>query len=60
MRPAIDRAIRIFALALAAAMTSVAAEPTRHTGAGIARRTAFHDRQRAERVEVEVVGTFTQ
>ena len=41
------------AFALAVTMASVAAAPTRHTGAGIARRAAFHERQRAERAELE-------
>ena len=40
----------------ALSMTSVAAAPTRHAGAGIARRAAFHERQRAERAELEATG----
>ena len=40
----------------ALSMTSVAAALTRHAGAGIARRTAFHERQRAERAELEATG----
>ena len=41
------------ALALTVAMPSVAEAPTRHRGTGIARREAFHERQRAERAELE-------
>ena len=37
-------------------MTTVAAAPTRHTGAGIARRADFHERQRLERAELEASG----
>ena len=44
------------ALALAVVMAAVAAAPTRHVGAGIARRAAFHERQRAERAELEAAG----
>ena len=34
-------------------MASEAAAPTRHEGAGVARRAAFHERLRAERAELE-------
>ena len=34
-------------------MASEAAAPTRHEGAGVARRAAFHERLRAERTELE-------
>ena len=47
MRSAIARSGGV-ALALTVAMTSVAAAPTRHAGGGIARRAAFHERQRAD------------
>jgi len=44
------------ALALTVAMPSVAEAPTQHRGTGIARREAFHERQRAERAELEAAG----
>ena len=37
-------------------MSSVAVAPTRHVGAGIARRAAFHERQFTERAEREATG----
>ena len=33
-----------------------AIEPVRHTGAGVARRQAFHERQRAERAQQDAAG----
>ena len=44
------------ALALSVSTMAEAAAPTRHTGTGIARRAAFHERQRAERAELEAAG----
>ena len=56
MRSSVTGRSRGGALALAVAMASVAAAPTRHAGAGIARRAAFHERQRLERAELEAGG----
>ena len=44
------------ALAVSVCTMAEAAAPARHTGTGIARRAAFHERQRAERAELEAAG----
>ena len=44
------------ALALHSSAIMADAGAARHTGAGIARRQAFHERQRAEREELELQG----
>ena len=44
------------ALAIAVVLMAEAQVDARHTGAGIARRVAFHERQRAERAEIEAAG----
>ena len=42
--------------ALALSVCTMAEAAARHTGTGIARRAAFHERQRAERAELEAAG----
>ena len=44
------------AVVLAVAAATMTEAGTRHTGAGIARRAAFHERLRAERAELDTAG----
>ena len=55
MRSRVARSI-VRALALSVWTMAEAAAAARHTGTGIARRAAFHERQRAERAELEAAG----
>ena len=55
MRSRVANAI-VRALALSVSMMAEAAAPARHKGMGIARRAAFHERQRTERAELEAEG----
>ena len=49
-------AVTALALAVSTALMGDAQAAARHTGGGIARRAAFHERQRAERAELEAAG----
>lgn len=46
----------VIAVVLAVALATMTEAVTRHTGVGIARRAAFHERLRAERAELDAAG----
>ena len=52
----VSRVARSIVRALALSVCTMAEAAARHTGTGIARRAAFHERQRAERAELEAAG----
>ena len=56
MRSGVVRSAAVTAVVLAVAAATMTEAGTRHTGAGIARRAAFHERLRAERAELGGAG----
>ena len=53
MMSGVVRFASVIAVVLAVALATMTEAVTRHTGVGIARRAAFHERLRAERAELK-------
>ena len=53
MMSGVVRFASVIAVVLAVALATMTEAVTRHTGVGIARRAAFHERLRAERAELD-------
>ena len=56
MMSGVVRFASVMAVVLAVALATMTEAVTRHTGVGIARRAAFHERLRAERAELDAAG----
>ena len=56
MMSGVVRFASVIAVLLAVALATMTEAVTRHTGVGIARRAAFHERLRAERAELDAAG----